>query len=89
VRANDYVTKRAAPRVRPTRRELELLRILVVGRWVGDEAGSTNYVPGRVGRTEGVLSRMANKGWIDWSEGVDSITITDAGRALLSSKKAK
>ena len=71
--------------VRPTRRELELLRLLIAGRWVGDEAGSTNYTPGRVGRTEGVLSRMANKGWIDWSEGVDEITITDVGRALIHS----
>lgn len=68
--------------VRPTRRELELLRLLASGRWVGDESYSTQYVPGQVGRTEVVLSRMADKGWIDWSDGVDAITITDMGRSL-------
>ena len=74
---------------RPTRRELELLRLLIAGRWVGDEAASTNYSPGTVGRTEGVLCRMADKGWVDWSEGVDAIYITVAGRALVPPAKTK
>ena len=87
-RSNVRATRqKLAKPVRPTRRERELLLLLIAGRWVGDEAGSTNYVPGQVGRTEHVLSRMANKGWIDWSEGVDAITITNAGRAFVLPRK--
>lgn len=72
---------------RPTRREVELLRMLADGRWVADEGNRTNYTPGMPGRTEQVLSRMADEGWVLWADGIDDVTITAAGRAVVPSRK--
>lgn len=69
------------PRLTPAQRTL--LTKLDRGQPIVDDDYKSHVTPGRPSRVERTLMLLADRGLIDWSEGVAEVAITELGRKAL------
>lgn len=73
--------------MRLTPAQRRLLERLADGRCIVDDDYFSHVIPGQPSRVERTLALLANRGLVNWSEGIAEAVITDAGRNALARQK--